>query len=55
VINVDGHPAYANAIAELKQSGELAERCRCRPSPYMNNIVEQDHPSDLWHSCVMVI
>jgi transposase-like protein len=43
VINVDGHPAYATAIAELKQSGELAKRCRCRPSPYLNNIVEQDH------------
>jgi hypothetical protein len=24
VINVDGHPAYARAIAELKQSGHLA-------------------------------
>jgi transposase-like protein len=23
VINVDGHPAYASAIAELKQTGEL--------------------------------
>ena len=43
VINVDGHPAYASAIAELKQSGELGQRCRCRPSPYMNNVVEQDH------------
>jgi integrase len=43
VINVDGHPAYARAIAELKSSGELGRRCRCRPSPYMNNIVEQDH------------
>ena len=43
VINVDGHPAYATAIAELKQSGQLAKRCRCRRSPYMNNIVEQDH------------
>jgi transposase-like protein len=43
VINVDGHPAYASAIAELKKSGDLAKRCRCRPSPYMNNIVEQDH------------
>jgi IS6 family transposase len=40
---VDGHPAYATAIAELNQSGELAKACRCRPSPYMNNIVEQDH------------
>jgi transposase-like protein len=32
VINVDGHPAYAHAIAELKQSGELGRRCCCRPS-----------------------
>jgi transposase-like protein len=30
VINVDGHLAYANAVAELKQSGELGRRCRCR-------------------------
>src|SRR6202050_5509697 len=43
VINVDGHPAYASAIEELKQSGELGRKCRCRPSPYMNNIIEQDH------------
>src|SRR5882672_7245393 len=32
VINVDGHPAYARAIAELKRSGDLSRRCRCRPS-----------------------
>jgi IS6 family transposase len=32
VINVDGHPAYASAIAELKQSGELGRHCR-RISP----------------------
>jgi transposase-like protein len=43
VINVDGHPAYARAIAELKSSGELGRRCRCQSSPYLNNIVEQDH------------
>ena len=43
VIDVDGHPAYATAIAELKDSGELSQRCRCRPSPYLNNIIEQDH------------
>ena len=30
VINVDGHPAYGSAIAELKQTGELGRRCRCR-------------------------
>jgi len=43
VINVDGDPAYATAIDELKESGELGRRCRCRPSPYMNNVLEQDH------------
>ena len=43
VINVDGHPAYASAITELKESGELGRRCRRRTSPYLNNIIEQDH------------
>ena len=43
MINVDGHPAYASAIAELKQSGELGRRCRCRTAPYLNNVIEQDH------------
>jgi transposase-like protein len=43
VINVDGHSAYARAMVELKQSGELGRRCRCRPSPYLNNVIEQDH------------
>ena len=43
VINVDGHPAYARAISELKHSGELGRHCRCRRSPYLNNIIEQDH------------
>ncbi len=43
VINVDGHPAYTSAIAELKQSGDLGQRCRCQPSPYLNNTIEQDH------------
>ena len=42
VINVDGHPAYARAIAELKQCGELGRRCCCRTSPYLNNIIEQE-------------
>ena len=42
-INVDGHPAYARAVSELKQSGELGRRCCCWPSPYLNNILEQDH------------
>lgn len=43
IINVDGHPAYAHAVADLKQSGELGRSCRCRPVPYLNNIIEQDH------------
>jgi transposase, IS6 family len=43
VINVDGHPAYPVAIADLKRSGELGRRCQCRRAPYMNNILEQDH------------
>jgi transposase, IS6 family len=43
VINVDGHPAYANAVAELQQTGELERHCRCRTAPYLNNIIEQDH------------
>jgi transposase, IS6 family len=43
VINVDGHPAYASAVAELKESGELNRRCCCRTAPYLNNIIEQDH------------
>ena len=43
VINVDGHPAYPQAIAELKTTGELSRSCRCRPVPYLNNVLEQDH------------
>jgi transposase-like protein len=43
VINVDGHPAYPTAIEELKQSGDLGRNCRCRRSPYLNNLIEQDH------------
>jgi transposase-like protein len=35
VINVDGHPPYARAIAEPKKSGDLGQRCRCLPSPHL--------------------
>jgi transposase, IS6 family len=41
VINVDGHPAYPRVINELKRTGELGRRCR--PSRYLNNMIEQDH------------
>jgi len=43
VINVDGNPSYPNVIRELKRTGELGRRCRCRPVRYLNNVVEQDH------------
>jgi IS6 family transposase len=43
VINVDGNPSYPRVIVELKKTGELGRRCRCRPVQYLNNIVEQDH------------
>jgi IS6 family transposase len=43
VINVDGNPSYPKVITELKRTGELGRRCRCRPVRYINNIVEQDH------------
>jgi len=43
VINVDGHPAYPAAVKQLKQSGDLGHCGQCRRSPYMNNILEQDH------------
>ena len=43
VINVDGNPSYPKVISELKKTGELGRRCRCRPVRYLNNIVEQDH------------
>ena len=43
VINVDGHASYPAAISQLKASGDVSRRCRCRPYPYLNNVLEQDH------------
>jgi transposase-like protein len=43
VTNVDGHASYPPAITELKKTGELGRRCQCRPCPYLNNVLEQDH------------
>ena len=40
---MDGNPSYPKVIAELKRTGELGRRCRCRPVRYLNNVVEQDH------------
>ena len=39
----DGNPSYPKVIGELKKTGKLGRRCRCRPVRYLNNIVEQDH------------
>jgi transposase-like protein len=40
VINVDGHAACQSAIAELRESGELSQRCQYRRCPYLNNVLE---------------
>jgi transposase, IS6 family len=45
VINVDGNPSYPKVISELNQTTDLGRRCRRRPVPYSNNILEQDHRS----------
>jgi len=43
VINVDKNPTYIGAVRGLKQDNLLPKKCKRRPSPYMNNIIEQDH------------
>ncbi len=45
MINVDKNPTFIGAIRDLKQEKLLPEKCKRRPSQYMNNIVivEQDH------------
>src|ERR1700739_2942165 len=43
VINTDGHAAYPPVVAQLKAEDNLAEDCRHRPVPYLNNVLEQDH------------
>jgi transposase-like protein len=43
VINVDKNPTYIGAARALKREKVLPEKCKRRPSQYMNNIIEQDH------------
>ncbi|MGB3713584.1 MAG: IS6 family transposase [Candidatus Promineifilaceae bacterium] len=43
VINVDKNGCYICAVSDLKKAGLLPEKCKRRPSRYMNNMVEQDH------------
>jgi IS6 family transposase len=33
-------PSLCPSHLRMKQSGDLSRRCRCRPSPYLNNIIE---------------
>jgi hypothetical protein len=42
-INMDGNPSYPRVVEELRQEHKLGRHCRCRTSPYLNNIIEQDH------------
>ncbi len=43
VINVDKNPTYIGAVRDLKEEELLPEKCKRRPSQYMNNLVEQGH------------
>ena len=43
VINTDKARCYPLVISEAKDQGILRRRCRHRPVPYLNNILEQDH------------
>ncbi|NCF68745.1 MAG: DDE-type integrase/transposase/recombinase [Chloroflexi bacterium] len=43
VINVDKNGCYIGSTRDLKQDKLLPEKCKRRPSRYMNNIIEQDH------------
>ncbi len=43
VINVDKNPTYIGAVRDLKKEKLFPEKCKRRPSQYMNNIIEQDH------------
>ena len=43
VINVDKNGCYIGAVRDLKRDKLLPEKCKRRPSRYMNNMVEQDH------------
>jgi IS6 family transposase len=43
VINVDTNGCYIGAVRDLRKESLLPEKCKLRPSKYMNNIVEQDH------------
>ena len=37
------HTTYIGAVRDLMQEKLFPEKCKRRPSQYMNNIIEQDH------------
>jgi transposase-like protein len=43
VINVDKNGCYIGAVRDLKKEKIVPDKCKRRPSRYMNNMVEQDH------------
>ena len=43
VINVDKNGCYIGAVRDLKKEKLVPDKCKRRPSRYMNNMVEQDH------------
>ena len=48
VINVDKNPTYIGAVRDLKREKLLPNKCKRRPSQYMNNVIEQDHRFIKW-------
>ena len=42
-ITLDAYAASHRAVAELKDSGEIAKRVLVRSNKYLNNLIEQDH------------
>jgi hypothetical protein len=46
LFSTNKHAAYPPAIAGLRTTADdLDERLPARPEPYLNNILEQDHPA----------
>ena len=43
LINTDLAPIYSSTFPDCKNEGTLRNRCRHRPVPYLNSILEQDH------------
>jgi hypothetical protein len=42
-LNAFSPPPFSAPETPAGRSGDLNRRCRCRPSPYLNNVIEQDH------------